>query len=62
MTANIRFHILRFINNHNRIDVLNITNGRIATFILCINHIVFLGKGINIHHQNLNMIAGSKGF
>ena len=26
------------------------------------NHIAFFGKGINIHHQNFNMIAGSKGF
>ena len=60
LATGIGFHILRLVNNHNRIGLLNPMNRRVAAFVDFIDNVSVLVKRLNADHHNLNAVVHRK--
>ena len=56
----ISFHVLRFINDDDRMGRLDIFNRGNALFTDLVDDVFIFGKGVNVHHKDLDIMTGGK--
>ncbi len=54
------FHILRFIDNNDRVGRLDIFNRGYALLTNLVDDVLVFGKGVNVHDQDLHGLTGGE--